>query len=311
MTTKGIIVLSFLSIGSVLSSVLFNNNTHCPLEAMVQSTNSTKNLKTLNITKSLNYTKNEYNGTYCPCTYKTCLPLCCPNGQKISKNKCITIQQENNTISQIDFPSIYDYTNFTLLEWSIKLNIKTAYIDHLHEQLHFFVRDPCYGGVRYRLNPMRNSNDSFKLLNNGSIYQTVHEKLIDFTSYCIGYINGPEYNIVLCLEPDNDDDDLLSGNINVTLPYGALISVPFLLITFFVYSIIPELNNIHGRTLRGYIGPLTIAYISLATIQIVPPRNINDNACIAIGIIIKFNYLWIIKIFNLQRKINIVIYIFA
>lgn len=46
-----------------------------------------------------------------------------------------------------------------------------------------------------------------------------------------------------------------------------LLSVPFLIITFLVYGLIPELRNLHGKNLMSYVVCLTLAYTSMATIQ--------------------------------------------
>lgn len=45
-------------------------------------------------------------------------------------------------------------------------------------------------------------------------------------------------------------------------------SLPFLLITFCVYGYIPELRNLHGKSLMCYVFSLSSLYISLSTIQL-------------------------------------------
>lgn len=44
-----------------------------------------------------------------------------------------------------------------------------------------------------------------------------------------------------------------------------VISMPFLLVTFIVYAIIPELRNLHGKSLLCFIGCLTVYFASLTT----------------------------------------------
>lgn len=51
-----------------------------------------------------------------------------------------------------------------------------------------------------------------------------------------------------------------------------LLSVPFLLATFIVYAVIPELRNVHGMSLMSYVGGLTVGYTFLATVQIIGSR---------------------------------------
>lgn len=51
--------------------------------------------------------------------------------------------------------------------------------------------------------------------------------------------------------------------------HAAMISsVPFLLATFIVYAILPELRNVHGKSLMCYLMGLSIGYTILATVQI-------------------------------------------
>lgn len=50
-----------------------------------------------------------------------------------------------------------------------------------------------------------------------------------------------------------------------------LLSVPCLIITFLVYSVIPELRNLHGKNLINYVVCLTVAYTTMAVIQLQGP----------------------------------------
>lgn len=47
-----------------------------------------------------------------------------------------------------------------------------------------------------------------------------------------------------------------------------IFSLPFLLITFCVYGFIPELRNLHGKSLMCYVFGLSILYISLSVVQL-------------------------------------------
>lgn len=48
---------------------------------------------------------------------------------------------------------------------------------------------------------------------------------------------------------------------------GMLLSVPFLLVTFFVYACIPELRNMHGKSLMCYVLGLAVGYTVLSLVQ--------------------------------------------
>ncbi|EJY57871.1 AAEL017259-PA, partial [Aedes aegypti] len=52
-----------------------------------------------------------------------------------------------------------------------------------------------------------------------------------------------------------------------SIPAGMLLSVPFLLVTFFVYACIPELRNMHGKSLMCYVLGLAAGYTVLSLVQ--------------------------------------------
>jgi G protein-coupled receptor Mth (Methuselah protein) len=62
-----------------------------------------------------------------------------------------------------------------------------------------------------------------------------------------------------------------------------LFSVPFLIATFLVYALIPELRNIHGKSLMCYVSGLTIGYISLSISQLHDGSTIPEPACEILG----------------------------
>ncbi|XP_076245711.1 G-protein coupled receptor Mth2 isoform X2 [Calliopsis andreniformis] len=146
--------------------------------------------------------------------------------------------------------------------------------------------DYCEKRGQYELSPSTTPEDAFILLTNGSIYlynliQLVNEK------YCFSINKNGSYIVRVCFPPEEDVED----QSRYAIPVGMIVSVPFLFVTFLVYSVIPDLKNMHGHTLRGYVGSLMIAYIVLASVQITPPDNISDGLCIALAIIIYFSFL--------------------
>ncbi|XP_029168406.1 uncharacterized protein LOC114938588 [Nylanderia fulva] len=65
-------------------------------------------------------------------------------------------------------------------------------------------------------------------------------------------------------------------------------SLLFLLPIFLVYSILPELRNVHGFILRNYIGALSVAYgIDIVNI-IIRTNSVQDSVCVTIGTNILF-----------------------
>lgn len=66
-----------------------------------------------------------------------------------------------------------------------------------------------------------------------------------------------------------------------------LLSVPFLLITFLVYGLVPELQNLHGKSLMCYVFGLTVLFISLSIVQLAKEEErMSDIACITFGYLI-------------------------
>lgn len=61
-------------------------------------------------------------------------------------------------------------------------------------------------------------------------------------------------------------------------------SVPFLLATFLVYALIPELRNLHGMCLMAYCGGLIVAYPFLAYLKLHVGRiGVAMTGCLVIG----------------------------
>lgn len=65
-----------------------------------------------------------------------------------------------------------------------------------------------------------------------------------------------------------------------------IFSLPFLVITFCVYGFIPELRNLHGKSLMCYVFGLTVLYISLSVVQLEVSGMIESFTCILSGYMI-------------------------
>jgi G protein-coupled receptor Mth (Methuselah protein) len=65
---------------------------------------------------------------------------------------------------------------------------------------------------------------------------------------------------------------------------GMLISLPFLIATFLVYGIIPELRNLHGKCLMAYVFSLMIFYIGSIIAHFLRSKLYkNDIRCVMLG----------------------------
>lgn len=70
-----------------------------------------------------------------------------------------------------------------------------------------------------------------------------------------------------------------------------LLSVPFLVATFLVYAILPELRNVHGKSLMCYLAGLFVGYPVLAYIQLYGNDYMEPKICISLGLIVYFSFM--------------------
>ena len=95
----------------------------------------------------------------------------------------------------------------------------------------------------------------------------------------------PTIGAVYCV-PGNEKKDLKF----TTYPIGMIVSMPFLLATFFVYACIPELRNVHGKSLMCYVSGLTVGYISLIITNMASLKA-ETSECITFGYLTYFAFL--------------------
>lgn len=70
-----------------------------------------------------------------------------------------------------------------------------------------------------------------------------------------------------------------------------LLSVPFIVATILVYLCLPELRNVHGKCLLGYLVGLAFGYSILSAIQLNGNRYIHPTICKTAGYAIYFSFL--------------------
>ncbi len=66
-------------------------------------------------------------------------------------------------------------------------------------------------------------------------------------------------------------------------PYLLFISSIFLLTTFVVYSVVPEIRNIHGICVMCHVISMAVAYIGLGIVEMNP--DLSKGLCITLGIL--------------------------
>ncbi|XP_048508961.1 uncharacterized protein LOC125500352 [Athalia rosae] len=169
------------------------------------------------------------NGTRfgCACTWKTCLPLCCPLGQTLRDEKCVedlqsaTYWQMISTYSHGGPDFFYAVDSYCPMGW-ITLNASKS------------VR---YGNFVPELNVDRVVDHVF-----GCVYGESWSRVIPSLRVCL----TPPWWAIFC----------------IGCPCGAGI---VMLVIFIVYSIVPKLKNLHGLMFRSYVITCIGVYVTTIT----------------------------------------------
>ncbi|KAF7995144.1 hypothetical protein HCN44_004616 [Aphidius gifuensis] len=236
------------------------------------------------------YNKNQYwkmnNSTFiCVCNNNNngdddnnknpCIRKCCMNDEYLEntdKPKCI---KSTSIIASIIQPS-----NEQL---SIDFNNKNI------SSIFKIINNRYCPDKMIRLMPDDSPDDNWILNTDGSIYAI--DKIFNQSSYCIDWTEN--YNTItalICIELTNDNDNNESRNKlqDIVYPIGILLSVPFLIATLIVYSMIPELKNLYGKTLMCYVGCLIVAFCLLFCGRLV---YFGSPLCTGIAFSIYFSFL--------------------
>ncbi|EDS40045.1 conserved hypothetical protein [Culex quinquefasciatus] len=179
----------------------------------------------------------------CPCAVRLCIRMCCPYGTVFFQRKCVPTESQ-----------LVVNVNTTLYN----SNRSSEVVDLTQNQMYgFLYGKPCESV--YQLDPENSPEDEWIFARNGSIIYD--SRLMTRNQFCFMQNNNSEPVIpYICFEPEEDFKYAL-------YPIGMLLSVPFLLITLFVYACIPELRNMHGKSLMCYVLGLTVGYTALSLVQ--------------------------------------------
>ncbi|KAK4015771.1 hypothetical protein OUZ56_030743 [Daphnia magna] len=212
---------------------------------------------------------------YCvkdPCNRTdVCIRKCCPNytAFDISSTRCINHSSNFNV-------TLYNSTGYPL-------HIKTE---------NLFIRD---GGA-----PQCRDGYKHKLLDT-SDYIIQPNGLLDFfsTYRCSGAPKNDglitdEYCIDHFVDVDGTSGEhalvCVKDETNSAYPIFLFISSFFLVATFAVYALIPEIRNIHGVVIMCYVVSRAGAYLIFGTLQLVGTTR-STIACRAMAILIHFSYI--------------------
>ncbi|KAG8237623.1 hypothetical protein J437_LFUL017873 [Ladona fulva] len=208
----------------------------------------------------------------CPCKLpnRPCMRKCCLTGEvMIGKGQCTNSSR----------PFIMNVTRKN----------ETLEVD-VSKHFALLFGNPC-SGERYMLEPLEYPTDEFYVnASTGNIIVPFQKNSEHGPKdFCIEYF--PEkgaYLPLVCFPPIEEDK---SNQLIYTMyPVGMLVSIPFLVVTFLVYALIPRLRNLHGLCLMCHVSSLVTAYTFLAVVQLAGNK-LGDRICIASAFIIEFSFL--------------------
>ncbi|XP_029160343.1 uncharacterized protein LOC114932348 [Nylanderia fulva] len=160
----------------------------------------------------------------------------------------------------------------------------------------------------------------YKIFTNGSVYLP-HEILLESTLYCLVVVDGNEFEVTICSKTYDKIKEITDNKSMIydkQIIYSSfhIVSVLLLGSVFLVYSILPELRNVHGFMLRNYSGALIVDY-SLDIVNVmIRADDIPYSVCVIITflhyfcalasffwlIMISFDMWWTFRGFNSLRK---------
>ncbi|XP_046390305.1 G-protein coupled receptor Mth2-like [Ischnura elegans] len=211
----------------------------------------------------------------CPCLtgQKPCIRKCCLIGESVSeKGDCVTV----------DNPFMIEITNVSSGEM---YNVSGI------DEFVLLFGNPCRYG-RYIMDPAQYPEDEFYIDAEG--YAIIPDQNMTKhgpDSYCLDFSSDHgAYLPFMCFPTPPEEPPPDNTLIYTMYPVGMLVSIPFLLVTFLVYAVIPELRNLHGKSLMCHVSSLVTAYMFLAVVQLGGAK-LSDGVCITSAFIIEFAFL--------------------
>jgi hypothetical protein len=202
------------------------------------------------------------------CNEKPCIQKCCPDGQGM-------IESKSCTPSDFDFkPQFYNITSTEDgFERTEAMAPSFAILSNLN----------C---DKFILRPEAADGDVSYLEADGRLYVPRHkEPHLTTDMYCLEKVIFPEEAMdgiyaFLCF-PENGWEEETSLQF-ILCSLGLITSSVFLLATFLVYSCVPGLQNLHGKTLMCHVVSLLAAYVCLSVAQLAS-EHLDSFFCAAVG----------------------------
>ncbi|PSN39210.1 hypothetical protein C0J52_22283 [Blattella germanica] len=192
----------------------------------------------------------------CFCVLANCIRKCCP------ENMTHSLKEEGGCVNSSN-DLLYPFKP-QFIDFETRIVVK-----NLTDEIHVVYGDPCpIGG--YRIDPLDpDSPEEFFLLPNGTL--RTNDESFSVGQYCLEAFDDVQRILPLACFPVEDEETrpvIEDPNMYVLYPIGMIISMPFLLATFCVYAMIPELRNLHGKSLMCHVTTLFVGYVFLAIVQI-------------------------------------------
>lgn len=201
----------------------------------------------------------------CLCSLYPCIRKCCGRGEFMEVGPNETTSCEKN-------PGPSPFNNFTMPVYQTPTEFANV------SQEHFRI---LYGDVcaywKYMLMPWVMPTDQSYLMTDGRVL--VHDRYMDASEYCMESVKGEEGIFTFLCFPAGDEQSTITFTV---YPIGMILSSPFLLATFLVYAIIPDLRNLHGKSLMCHVFSNFVAYVSLSIVQIATD-SMSPFLCVTFG----------------------------
>uniref|UniRef100_A0A182QW48 G-protein coupled receptors family 2 profile 2 domain-containing protein n=1 Tax=Anopheles farauti TaxID=69004 RepID=A0A182QW48_9DIPT len=237
----GIVLLCY---GAQLHTIDHANATTtplCPVAESVDISNGTRNedgsieLDGIRYEQKHYFTDEDNAVRGCVCLVRQCLHICCedsaPPGQPCPSPTL------NVNFSMTQDGSVHDTRNL--------MNDPQYYM--------LYWKPKCIGHF------LTLYGNEFSLLPDGVL--AYGPSLYNYRHYCL---NADEFE-PLALAGYCETVDALAMHRMYSI--GILVSLPFLVVTFVVYALLPEMQNIPGKSLMCYVACLTVAYLLIALMR--------------------------------------------
>ena len=216
----------------------------------------------------------------CPCKVKKCIRKCCGPDEVLDNDYTCSLRNES------DFTDVFS-NSVDLIHSAINKLDDDFYVIHTMDcatpELLVIV-----ASGEYKL-----PGENFQIVPNGSLILTQIDKdnnKVAITAYgperyCIEHLEATNGTIFITCRTEGQLSELKRESIKRWAETATnWFSVIFLIMTFIVYLILPDLRNIHGLTLMSHIACLTVTYTFLPIMKHNEFQGrISKGLCVAVG----------------------------